>query len=186
VVQARVTRRFSVDEYDRMVEAGILREDERIELIEGEIIQMAAVGGPHVSCVIRLTDELSQWSAGRFMVSVQNPVRLGPHSEPEPDIAILRRRSALYTAGLPGPEYVLLLIEVADSSLGYDRGTKLPLYAAAGIPEVWIANLTAECVEVYRRPQGGRYLDQRVHHRGETLTPEALPDVALPVLSILG
>jgi len=186
MIGARATRRFTVDEYQRMGEAGILPEDERVELIEGEILTMAALGGPHVSCVIRLEAGFGRSAPGRFMVSTQNPVRLSSDSAPQPDVAILRVKPDFYAVGLPAPEDVLLLIEVADSSLGFDRGTKLPLYAAASIPDVWIVNLNADCVEVYRQPEGEHYREQRVYRRGETLTPVALPELAFPIASILG
>ena len=113
-------------------------------------------------------------------------MRLPPDSAPQPHVAILRIRPDYFANDLPGPEDVLLLIEVADTSLGYDRGTMLPLYAAAGIIEVWIANLNDACVEVYRRPEAGDYRDQRVFRRGDTVTPVALPDLEFPVEAMLG
>lgn len=179
-------RRFTVDEYECMGRAGILHEDDRVELLDGEVIVMAAVGSRHVACVMDLAEWFTLRSTGRARVSVQNPVRLSSGSEPEPDIAILRLRPDRYIQALPGPEDVLLLIEVADTSLRYDRETKLPLYAAAGIPEVWIVDLESERVLVYRSPRGGGYQYAAVVERGGTLTPESFPALVLPIDDILG
>ena len=184
VVPAR--RRFSVDEYYRMAAAGILHEDDRVELLDGEIIDMAAIGSRHAMCV----DFLAEWFivrlAGRALVRVQNPVRLGPHSEPEPDLTLVRRRTDRYATAHPGPGDVLLLIEVSDTSLAYDRDVKVPRYAAAGIAEVWIVDLEAERVLVYRRPRADSYEHVATVRRSGTLSLAAFPDLALPVAELLG
>lgn len=179
-------RLFTVDEYERMAEAGILHEDERVELIEGEIVRMAAIGALHAVCVTDLQNWFVPRLLGRAIVRVQNPVRLLPRSEPEPDILIVRPRADNYRKSHPGPADVQLLIEVAQSSLGYDRERKLPLYAAAGIPEVWIADLDGERMLVHREPQRRRYASVVTIERGGSLTPAAFPDLTLTLDDALG
>jgi Uma2 family endonuclease len=178
-------RHFTVDEYYCMAKAGVLREDERVELLDGEIIEMSPIGGRHAGCV----DDLGEWFivrlVGRARVRVQNPVRLSSGSEPEPDIALVRPRPDRYRRGHPGPGDVLLIIEVADTTLDYDRDTKLPFYAAAGIPEVWIWDLNGERVLVYREPHEGQYRRASVIKRG-VLSPMAFPDPELLVDDFLG
>ncbi len=128
-------KRFTVEEYHRLGEVGVLREDERIELIDGELIEMAAIGISHAHAVTTLTDAAAMLVSREARISVQNPIHLGPRSEPQPDLALIRRR--LYSASHPTPADIFLVIEASDSSLGYDRAVKLPLYAAAGISETW-------------------------------------------------
>jgi Uma2 family endonuclease len=135
-------RRFTVHDYHRMGEAGILHEDDRVELIEGELVEMTAIGTRHFSCVNRLNRLLVMHVGDDAIVSVQNPVRLNEYNEPQPDLTVIRPRD--YLESLPKPEDVLLLIEVSDTTLAYDRGVKLPLYARAGIREVWIVDLLGE------------------------------------------
>jgi Uma2 family endonuclease len=173
-----VRRRFSADEYHRMVKAGILREDDRVELIEGEIIQMAAVGDRHVACVFELNRTFSTRVGERAWVSVQSPVQLSSNSEPEPDLALLCPRPDRYRSGLPRAEDVLLLIEVSDTTLAYDRGIKLRLDALAGIPEVWIWDLKRRRVLVFREPAGPAY------RRAETVVAGAVAPVAFPDLAV--
>lgn len=177
-----LTRRaFTVAEYDRLIETGILREDEQIELIEGVIVEMSPIGSRHVACVNRLNMLLVGFLGPRAIISVQNPIQLSDYSEPQPDLAVLRPRADFYAAALATPADVLLLIEVAESSLEYDRSVKLPLYARALIPEVWVINLAAETLAVYTDPAEQMY--QRVHtlKKGDVLTSAALLDLALPV-----
>ena len=181
----QVTRwRFTVHDYHRMGEAGILHEDDRVELIEGEIVEMAAIGTRHFSCVNRLTRMLVMGVGDAAVVSVQNPVRLNEHTEPQPDITVIQPRD--YTESLPVPEDVLLLVEVSDTTLAYDRNVKLALYARAGIGEVWIVNLPARTIEQYTDPSGDGY--RRVDHKrgGQKLQPAALPDLTPTVDEILG
>ena len=181
----QVTRwRFTVHDYHRMGEAGILHEDDRVELIEGEIVEMAAIGTRHFSCVNRLTRLLVMGVGEEAVVSVQNPVRLNEQTEPQPDITMIRPRD--YTQSLPVPEDVLLLVEVSDTTLAYDRDVKLPLYARAGIGEVWIVNLPARTIEQYTDPSCDRY--RCVDHKrgGQKLQPAALADLAPTVDEILG
>lgn len=182
---AILTRRcFTVDEYHRMGEAGILHADERLELIEGEILQMSPIGGRHIGCVNRLNHAFVTTLAGGAVVSVQNPVRLSPRVEPQPDVVLLRRETGL-RAAVPSASDVLLIIEVSDTTLAYDRDVKLPLYARAGIPEVWIVDVEHERVAVYRMPEAGAYRDVTVHGRGAALAPQTLPGCSIAVDDIL-
>ena len=177
-------RRFTVHEYHRMGEVGILHEDDRVELIEGEIVEMAAIGTRHFSCVIGLTRLLVRGVGDAAIVSVQNPVRLDEHTEPQPDLAVLRVRD--YRESLPMPEDVLLLIEVSDTTLPYDRGVKLPLYARAGIREVWIVDLAGEVIEYYTDPSGDTYRGLKQARRGEKIESAAMPELTLGVDTVLG
>ncbi|TVR60400.1 MAG: Uma2 family endonuclease [Gemmatimonadales bacterium] len=179
------TRRFTVHEYYRMAEAGILAPGERVELIEGEIVQMAAIGSRHAGCVNRLTRLLMEASGNRAVVAIQNPVRLSQISEPEPDVAILRPRPDQYADAHPGPGEVLLIIEVADTTLDLDRGVKALLYAGAGIAEYWLVDLPGERVEVRREPGEEGYGEVTTHQRGEVLRPLGLPGAEVAVDAIL-
>jgi Uma2 family endonuclease len=174
--------RFTVDDYYRIIQAGLLPEGSRVELIRGQIVDMHAIGSPHLGMVIRLTRLMVLALAERGLVSVQNSIRLTMESEPEPDLVVLAPRGDDYDRPPhPGPSDVLLLIEVADSSLEYDRTTKAALYAESGIGEYWIVNLTDRVVEVHWRPVAGSYQDTRDAGVGETLGIAALPGVSLPV-----
>jgi len=178
-------RRFTVDEYYRMAETGILTESDRVELIDGEIVEMAPIGHHHTACVLALSALFARALGDRAMLSSQNPVLMPRDTEPQPDVVLLRPPLAHYWARLPQPADVLLLVEVADTSYRFDREIKLPLYAAAGVPEVWIVDLTRSVVEVFRRPEGAVYRSNERVARGGRLTPEAFPDVAVPVEDIL-
>jgi Uma2 family endonuclease len=184
VVLAR--RRFSVDEYDRMIEAGILQEDEHVELLGGEIVCMAPIGISHANLVSFLLNWFARRLPEAFHIRVQDPIRLPPKSEPEPDIAIVRGPVGSYSHAHPGPADVLLLIEVADSSLAYDRDVKGPLYAAAGIPDYWLLDLASEQLLVHREPKRGRYTTVEALHRGASVPPLAFPELALPLDELLG
>jgi Uma2 family endonuclease len=177
---------FSVDEYHRMSDAGILSEDDRVELIEGEIIKMSPIGSHHAGCVNRLNTLLNRRAGQEAIVSVQNPVRLDDYSEPEPDLALLKPRADFYAQSLPTADDVLLIIEVADTSIDYDRDVKLPLYARAGIPGVWLANLPDDRVEAYSQPVNGVYQKVKYAERGDSLPLERLPNLVLSVDEILG
>jgi len=176
---AAARRLFTRQEYQRMVEVGILGEDDRVELIRGEIIQMTRPGRRHVAFVDNLTQLLVVRLAGRAIVSVQNPVVLADDTEPQPDLAIRRLRAVPYKDREAYAEDVLLLIEVADSSLAYDRSTKLRLYAAAGIPEYWVVDCADESIEVYRTPDTEGYRDVSRVAGVATVALHAFPDVAL-------
>jgi Uma2 family endonuclease len=179
-------RRFTVDEYERMIGAGIIREGERVQLIEGEIVEMAAMHSPHAACVRRTGSWFDRRVGERATVSVQCPIRIAPRNEPEPDIALLRYRSDSYAGAHPEPEDVLLLIEVAHSSLSRDRRRKIPIYARAGIREVWLVDLVAAAITVHRQPAGGRYGEVTVHRRGDSIAPLAFEDLVVGVDDILG
>jgi len=181
-------RLFSVGDFDTMLRSGILLEDDRVELIEGEIVEMSPVGSEHAALVNRWTRLLSLELGDRAIVSVQNPIRLGDLSEPEPDLALLRPRDDFYAQAHPGPEDVLLLIEVCDSSAAYDREVKVPLYAAHAVAEVWLVDVRRQVVEAFRDPDPARrgYRDVVRFERGDALTPRALPELRLDVASILG
>ena len=176
---------FTAADYHRMTAAGVLNKDSRVELIQGQIIDMASIGAPHFRMVNRLTRLLVPLVGARGIVSVQNPVRLDEGSEPQPDVTILHPRMDQDDAGTPGPADVLLLIEVADSSLGFDRATKLPLYAEAGIRDYWIVNLQDRAVEVHRNPEGGRYAQVRRIGLGEPLDILLLPGLTLPTVELI-
>jgi Uma2 family endonuclease len=176
--------RFTVHDYHRMGEAGILHEDDRVELIEGELVEMTAIGTRHFSCVNRLTRMLVMNAGDAAIVSVQNPVRLNEYNEPQPDLTVIRPRD--YRESLPMPEDVLLLIEVSDTTLAYDRRVKLPLYARAGIWEVWIVDLAGETIGRYTDPseEGYRRADQM--RRGQTLAFDVLLGPTPSVDEVLG
>jgi Uma2 family endonuclease len=167
-----------------MAEAGILHEDDRVELIEGEIADMTPIGARHANVVRNLNRILGQQVSDEFLVDVQNPVRLDEHNEPQPDLAVIRARA--YRDSLPGPEDVLLLVEVSDTTLSYDRNVKLPLYARSGIPEVWIVDLAGEAVERYTTPSGNDYRHLEKVRRGEAFESTALPGLSFRADAILG
>jgi Uma2 family endonuclease len=181
---AATRRRFTRAEYRRMSEVGILGEDDRVELIRGEIVQMSPIGRRHRAFVDNLNQLLVLRLAGRAIVSVQNPVALMDDSEPQPDLSVLRRRPVPYKEREAHAEDVLLLIEVADSSLAYDRSTKLRLYAETGIPEYWVVDCAAETVDVYRAPGAEGYRDVTRVAGGAMLTLQAYPDVELTTAEI--
>lgn len=179
-------RLFTVDDYHRMAEVGLLREDERTELLDGEVLSKMPIGSRHAGCVKWLLRQLSVTLGERAVIGAQDPVRLDRFSEPEPDLSVLRPRADLYRSAHPGPEDLLLVVEVADSSLSLDRQVKAPLYAAAGVPELWLVDLRAELVEVCRDPSPAGYRSTQRIGRGERLSPLAFPDVQLSVSELLG
>jgi Uma2 family endonuclease len=179
-------RKLDVNEYHRLAEAGILGEDDRVELIEGELIQMSPIGSPHAGTVNALTRLLVVAVGERAIVAVQNPVRLDDRSEPQPDLALLKPRADHSRGAIPTPADILLLVEVADTSGRYDRAVKLPLYAHHAIPEVWIVDVESSTVEVHRSPEGQTYRKVSNPGRDDVLSPELLPEVRLTVASILG
>jgi Uma2 family endonuclease len=173
------TRKFTADEWERLVELGIFGEDERLELIDGDIVEMAPIGNDHAVCVANLNELLVLGVRKRALVWGNGPTRVAIDSVPEPDLALLRRRS--YKAGSPRPDDILLIVEVADSSLRYDRTTKLRLYARAGIAEYWIVDVAGGAIEGYRSPEGETYRERRWAGRGESLAPAAFPDIVVSV-----
>ncbi len=177
---------FTVDEYHRMAEVGLLREDDRLELIDGEIVVMSPIGRRHASRVDRVSNLFARRLGEAVIVRTQNPIVLHDKAEPEPDIALLRPRPDFYDARTPTASDVLLVIEVADSSLDYDRRVKSALYARNGIVEYWLANLVEHHVIVFRDPTPDGYRDVQIALPGEELCPLAFPDLALAVEDILG
>jgi Uma2 family endonuclease len=182
-------RRITVDEFNRMCEHGVFRPDERLELIEGTIVEMTPIGPLHAACVDRLTEIFTAPAAReRVRCRVQGPIQIGQNNRPQPDVTILRRREDYYATGLPNaPGDVLLVVEVADASLERDRRLKIPLYAQGDIAEHWLVNLVAREIEVYREPHAdgtwGRVT--RVEPHG-SLAPLALADLIIPASQILG
>jgi Uma2 family endonuclease len=177
----RPRRLFTVDEYHRMGETGIIGEDERVELIEGEIVQMAPIGPRHIGCVINANRLFVTQLGDRAVVSPQNPVIIRPRSEPQPDLVLLRLRPVSYSRERPRSEDVLLAVEVADTTVRYDRLVKARLYARAGIPEFWLCLATEGAVEIYRRPAVDGYADVTVHDAGQAVSSLAFPDVSFAV-----
>lgn len=175
--------RFSVEDFHRMVEAGILSEDDRVELLEGEVVELSPVGKRHMAAVKKLMDAFFPLQARRqALLQVQDPLRLSPDTEPQPDLAILRFRKDFYAGKIPEAEDALLVIEVAESSLDYDLKVKLPLYAAGGVPEVWVVDLTGRWVLVHRNPEGRAYREAEALGPGETL---AFLGVQIPLEELL-
>ncbi len=177
--------RFTVAEYHQLIASGIFGEDDRVELIGGDLVMMSPIGSQHAGQVNWLTGLLVQNTIGRAVVAVQNPVRLDDRSEPQPDLAVLRPREDYYRRSNPTPADVLLLIEVADTSADYDRDVKVRAYARAGIGETWLVDLTAGWIEVYREPSPAGYKLLRKALPGETVSPSAFPDVAIAVGDVI-
>ncbi len=176
-------RLLTVDDYHRMGKAGILTDDDRVELIEGELVAIAPIGTEHAAASNCLNRLLMLAIGDRCIVSAGNPVRLNRHNEPQPDFAVLKPRDD-YRRTPVVPEDTMLAVEVSNTSLNFDRKVKLTLYARAGIPEVWIVNLAAEEVEVHRWPVAGVYTLVTHSGRSDILTIEAIPDVRIPVAGI--
>ena len=177
-------RQFTADDYHRMADSGILREDDRVELIDGRVVEMSPIGGRHVTCVSRIIRLLVSRLTDDAVVNVQSPVRLGEYQEPEPDVAVVRNRE--YGNELPNADDVFLLMEVSDSSLAYDRGRKLALYSRAGIPEFWVIDIAGEAIERHTNPSGDRYgVTVRVG-RGEAIESTRVPGLAINTDDVLG
>ncbi len=183
---APARHRFTIDDLERMVRAGILREDARVELIEGELYDMNPIGWAHQACVDWLTASFVRQLGDRAIVRAQGPIRLGDRSLPQPDLTLLRPRADYYRHEGPAASDVLLLVEVSDTTLAYDRDVKVPLYARAGIPEVWLVDLAGEQLLVFREPEHDGYRDSRVYRPGDALSPQAFPDMSLAVDDLLG
>lgn len=182
---APVPFRFSVDDYYRMAESGILCEDDRVELLDGLVVEMSPIGSRHAECVRRITDRLYETVRSRTVISVQAPIRLDDRSEPEPDIALVRKRGGGgYLDRHPQPEDVFLIVEVGDTSSERDRTLKQSLYARASVAEVWFVDLESKEVVVCRSPVDGAYTKTSVVNSGAQLTPEAFPDVRISAAEI--
>jgi Uma2 family endonuclease len=177
--------RFSVEDYYRMAEAGVLKPGARVELLDGKIIDRSPIGPFHGGLVKRLIRLFGKLANGRWTLSAQDPLRLDEHSEPEPDLMLLRPSTDDYTSAHPQPEDVFLLIEVSDTTLDYGRGEKLPAYGRAGVFEVWILNLPAKTIEVYREPHFTGYGVNKILRVGDKASPLAFPDVTIDVEELL-
>ena len=178
-------RRFTVEEYHRLAEVGVLHEDERVELLNGVIVPMVPIGPFHGGSVKRLVHLFERQSRDRWITSAQDPLLLGPNDEPQPDLMLLKPDANFYCGRHPEPQDVFLLIEVADSTLLTDRQEKLPIYARAGIPEVWIVNLPERVVEVYSQPTETGFAQTRNFRPGDSLSPSAFSDVTIDTLALL-
>ncbi len=178
--------RFTVDEFAKMGEAGIFTEDDRVELIDGEIREMAPIGSLHAGIVDRLTVTLIELLGRSVIVRVQNPLQLDLHNEPQPDIAILASRDDYYMGGHPKPGDTLLVIEVADSSLAYDIHEKAPRYARSMVPEVWGVDLEAEIVRLFTHPGPSGYANERVAARGEAIVSSSVDGLRVDVDEVFG
>src|ERR1041385_7926742 len=184
-MQVQAKHRFNVEEYYRMAETGVLKPDARVELLDGEIIDMSPIGPFHGGVTNYLNEMFTAASKRRWVTAVQNPVSLDDHSEPQPDLVLLKPSPDFYRRQHPQPADVHLLIEVSDSSLTTDRQAKLPAYGRAGIVEVWIVNLIDQTVEVYREPHFTGYGSKTILRAGDQAAPQAFPDVKVDVAELL-
>jgi Uma2 family endonuclease len=179
-------KRFTVDEYYRMADVGILTHSDRVELIEGEIVEMSPIGDRHAMSVNRANMIFARGLGDRVVVSVQNAAHMDRYNEPQPDVVLIRPREGFYGTGHPNPEDVVLLIEVSETTLRFDRAVKLPVYARNGIVEVWIVDLKADAIHVYREPNGLIYTSVATRRRDEDVSPQAFPDFTIKVSELLG
>ena len=179
-------RLFTVQEYHLMGEAGILGEDDWVELIEGEIVQMAAIGTRHASSVKRLIAVFSDLDRRKAIMGAQDPIQLTERTEPQPDVVLLQPRADYYATAHPVPSEVLLLVEVADSTVDNDRNIKVPIYARSLIQEVWLVDLVENCLEVYRQPGPNGYSLMLKFWRGQQVAPLAFPEFEVSIDFILG
>lgn len=180
-----IKHHFSVKDYYRMGEAGLFRPEQRVELLEGEIIDMMPIGPFHSGVVDQLCDFFTLCANSRWRVRHQNPLRLDRYSEPQPDIALVRPSPDYYKGRHPTPEDVLLVVEVADTSLDYDEGAKLAAYGKAGIEEYWVLNLQDQSIQIYREPHYTGYASVTVLKPGETASPAAFPDVQVDIAAFV-
>lgn len=181
-----ITKRlFDVDDYHRMAQAGILSEDDRVELIDGEIVAMTPIGPRHNAAVNRANRALVTAVGDQAIVQVQGSVRLGRHQEPQPDLVLLQPQPDFYASRLPGPRDIVLIVEVAESSLEYDREVKSRIYAEAGVGEYWVVDLDRRSVSCCRAPGRGAYQAIRDYRAGQSIAPEALPQCVIPVDALL-
>lgn len=177
---------FSVADYHRLLEVGVLNEDSQVELLSGEIIQMSPIGKRHSAKVKKLRTFLGNQLQQSVVIGVQDPVQLDDYSEPQPDLSVLKPRDDFYESAHPRPADVLFLIEVADSSAAIDREIKLPAYAQAGVAEVWLVDLTKDLVEVHSNPYQGIYQEVRIVQRGQEIVSTVVPQLKLHADDILG
>lgn len=185
-VAAVKPKRFRVEEFRKMTEIGILPEESGWEIIDGYLIDKITIGSKHASVVRRLEKFFERSVGDEVIVSGQNPIHIDDYNEPEPDVALLAARADFYAASHPTPQDVLLLVEVSDSTAGYDREIKKTLYAEAGIVEFWLVNLKDKTIEVYSQPKNGNYYSARILEAGETIESTAIENLRLSVEEILG
>ena len=178
-------RLFTVKEYHLMSEAGVFGNNERVELIEGEIIQMAAIGKRHAARVDRLANYFYREVRKPAIIRVQNPICLNDKSEPQPDLVLVQTRADFYEESLPNSQDILLLVEVSDSTIDFDRDVKVPNYARSGIQEVWLWDLEVNCLEVYRSPTANGYSSMQKIAGGAIVSPLAFPELQVSVDLIL-
>ncbi|TYQ26882.1 Uma2 family endonuclease [Pseudanabaena sp. UWO311] len=169
--------KFTVQQYELMLEAGVFAESDRLELINGEIRVMSPIGRKHAACVAKTSRAFQIKLGNQAFIWTQNPIRLGDHSEPQPDLAILKWRDDFYAEALPTSDDILLIIEVADSTLAYDRDVKNTLYAANGIPEMWLFDVNKKVVEGYSQPSVSGYKRMQRYEQNETLAMLVFPDI---------
>ncbi|MCT7987041.1 Uma2 family endonuclease [Laspinema olomoucense] len=180
-----IKHKFTVDEYRKMAEMGVLKEGDRVELIRGEIIEMSPIGTRHAACVRRLNLLFSEKLGKRALCDTQNPIQLGNNSQPQPDVTLLQPRDDFYATQHPQPADIFLVVEVADTTLEGDRSIKIPLYAEHDITEVWLVNLPENCLEVYRQPTPTGYQIVSKFYPGDTLSLQTFPDISINVNQIL-
>ena len=185
-MSANLKHHLTVSEYERMGETGMFPPDARVELIEGEIIEMSPIGSRHAACVELLAEQVRELVKGIFLVRTQNPIVLDDFSEPQPDVAVLKFRPDRYLNAHPRPSDILIVIEVAETTVHFDRHVKVPLYARAGIPEVVLFNLPEDRLECFLQPETGIYQVSRVFNRGEKFESASIPGLTLDIGTILG
>jgi Uma2 family endonuclease len=179
-------RLFTITEYHQMTEVGILSEDDRVELINGEIVAMAPIGSRHAAGVDRINALFNSRIGQQAIVRIQSPIQLDEYSEPQPDLSLLQPRADFYAQAHPTPADVLLVIEVAETSIDYDRTVKLPLYARASISEAWLIDIANDRIEIHKQPSQGIYQEVRYALRGQNLSPQSFPNLNLSVEELLG
>ncbi len=185
-VSSKVTpKRFCVEDFRKMMEAGILPEESGWEIIDGFLIDKMTIGSKHASTVKRLNRILTNLFGNEMIISVQDPIHLDEYNEPEPDVALLKSREDFYAESHPTPQDVLLLIEVSDSTVEYDREIKKRLYAEHEIAEFWLVNLKNDTIEVYSQPKNGSYYSARIMEAGETIKSAAIENLTLSINEIL-
>lgn len=177
---------FTVTEYHQMIEAGVLKEDDRVELLNGEIIEMCPIGPPHAAHVDRLVYILPPKLKGKAILRVQSPIILNDNSQPQPDLSLLKPRADFYANGHPTPADVLVVIEVSDSTVEKDRRAKIPAYALAEIRETWMIDLVEDRIEVHSNLYNGIYQEVRIIQRGQKVISRSLPQLKLKADQILG
>jgi Uma2 family endonuclease len=181
-----IKRRFTADDYQRMGQTGILSSQDRVELIDGEVVAMSPIGPRHSACIDRATRMLVLLLRENAIVRIQSSVRLDRYNEPEPDLVLLRPRADFYASRLPGPADILLIIEVAESSMDYDREVKAPLYAGSAVPEYWVVDLNTNQLLCHADPADGAYRALRYYRPGESVAPAQLPGLVIAVGDLLG